>query len=268
MEFSTERISDEYLILNSCGIEKFFDKSFEQLREKGRVDYQLIYVAEGVCHLTTDGVHRKVPKGSIILFRPKERQQYAFKAEDKAVSYYIHFTGSACEQILTKLGIYEIKTAYIGKNLSYEKTFEKMLEEYSVKQFAHNECCTACLLQLFSIAARSIRNKSSGGDGLGRSRAAEACGKISENLNTVSVQGLARELHLSVGRFSNIFKEYTGKPPHEYIGIMRIEKAKELLLNTDLPIGEIAERTGYYDQNYFSRIFKKMVGVSPKTYRG
>lgn len=266
MIIDIERTSDEYLVLNSCGIEKFFDRSYDQFRKNGRVDYQLIYVSEGICYLTVNDKLQKVPKGSVILFRPNERQQYSFKCEDKSISYYVHFTGSVCEQILRNLDLYDIDAAYIGKNLIYEKTFEKMLEEYYVKRFAYNECCNAYLLQLFSIAARGMRNN---GDGKqNKSRAEEACRRISEKLSFVTVAELADEFHLSVGRFSDIFKDYTGKPPHEYISIMRIAKAKELLLNTDLTIGEIASSVGYYDQNYFSRAFKKIEGVSPRVYRG
>ena len=71
---------------------------------------------------------------------------------------------------------------------------------------------------------------------------------------------------LSTGRFHHVFKDYTGMTPKEYINNIRISRAKELLVNTDMTMSEIAERTGFYDQNYFSRMFKKHTGSCPKNY--
>ena len=76
----------------------------------------------------------------------------------------------------------------------------------------------------------------------------------------------ADSLKLSVSRFSHIFKSAIGKTPLMYITEIRISKAKELLLNTNLTMGEIAELTGFSSQNYFIRVFKKHTGISPKRY--
>ena len=55
--------------------------------------------------------------------------------------------------------------------------------------------------------------------------------------------------------------------PLEYIARRRIAQAKSLLLNTDTEIGEIGRLVGYEDRNYFSIVFKKLEGVSPRDYR-
>lgn len=67
--------------------------------------------------------------------------------------------------------------------------------------------------------------------------------------------------------FIKLFKEYAGVSPHLYKTKIRMEKAKELLRNTELRNSEITECTGYSTPYYFSRIFKSHVGLSPKTYR-
>ena len=53
----------------------------------------------------------------------------------------------------------------------------------------------------------------------------------------------------------------------EYITKKRIDKAKQLLTNTDLPIMTVAEYTGYPDYSYFTRVFRKETGVTPRAYR-
>ncbi|MNN62848.1 HTH-type transcriptional regulator YesS [compost metagenome] len=66
---------------------------------------------------------------------------------------------------------------------------------------------------------------------------------------------------------SLIFKKETGETLTDYITRIRINKAKELLLTTDLKVMEISELVGYENPHYFSTVFKKTVGVHPLKYR-
>jgi two-component system response regulator YesN len=67
--------------------------------------------------------------------------------------------------------------------------------------------------------------------------------------------------------FSKLFKEETGENFIECLTNIRIEKAKQLLQNKEVSIKNICVETGYSDPNYFSRIFKKQVGITPTEYR-
>jgi two-component system response regulator YesN len=64
-----------------------------------------------------------------------------------------------------------------------------------------------------------------------------------------------------------VFKQETGLSITAYVIKKRIEKAKQLLIERVLTLPEVAERVGFSDYNYFSRVFKKEVGVSPINYR-
>lgn len=83
----------------------------------------------------------------------------------------------------------------------------------------------------------------------------------------ISLDDVSREVDISPYYFSKLFKEATGDNFIEYLTNLRIEKAKELLDNTDLSMKEICVRVGYANPNYFSRIFKKNVGVTPTEYK-
>ena len=74
-------------------------------------------------------------------------------------------------------------------------------------------------------------------------------------------------VNISPYYFSKIFKEGTGENFIEYLTNIRIEKAKELLGNSDYSMKEICVMVGYSDPNYFSRSFKKNVGVTPTEYK-
>ncbi len=83
----------------------------------------------------------------------------------------------------------------------------------------------------------------------------------------ISLDDVSREVDISPYYFSKIFKEATGENFIEYVTNIRITKAKELLKNSEYSIKEICAEVGYSDPNYFSRTFKKNVGVTPTEYK-
>lgn len=78
---------------------------------------------------------------------------------------------------------------------------------------------------------------------------------------------LADELHLTPGYLVRLFKSATGLPPMAYLARHRVEKAAELLLDTDEPVTQIGQSVGWPDQNYFARRFKAHFGVTATAYR-
>ena len=84
---------------------------------------------------------------------------------------------------------------------------------------------------------------------------------------TISVAELAEQCMLSISRFSHLFKRVTGTGVVNYIHELRVSKAAVLLATTGLSVAEIAERVGFSDAAYFSRVFRKSCGKSPLEYR-
>lgn len=78
---------------------------------------------------------------------------------------------------------------------------------------------------------------------------------------------MASTVHMSRSYFSQCFKDIIGKPFNEYVRDRRIAKAEELLGQTGIPIVMIAERTGYPNEKYFSRLFREQTGLTPSEYR-
>ncbi len=82
-----------------------------------------------------------------------------------------------------------------------------------------------------------------------------------------SLNGLAEYLHLSPKYVSSRFKQVTGESFAEFLNRVRFERARELLLDPEQKVSEIAEAVGYSDTNYFSIAFKKNVGLTPSEFR-
>lgn len=78
---------------------------------------------------------------------------------------------------------------------------------------------------------------------------------------------LAGIVHLSRSHFCRAFHNSTGNPPHEYIIRRRIERAQRLMVQTRTPLNQIALECGLVDQAHLARLFRRVVGVTPATWR-
>lgn len=91
---------------------------------------------------------------------------------------------------------------------------------------------------------------------------------IAQNFATsISLDDVASYVHLNPAYFSTIFKQSMGSSFKEYLTMVRIEESKRLLANTNYSVIDIAIATGFEDQSYFSKVFKKYTGLTPKQYR-
>lgn len=83
----------------------------------------------------------------------------------------------------------------------------------------------------------------------------------------LTLETVALQTGLSPAYLSTLFKKETGNSFVEYLTLCRMNTAKQLLRHSSAPIAEIAERIGYMDSKYFSRVFTKTFGISPQKYR-
>jgi AraC family transcriptional regulator len=91
---------------------------------------------------------------------------------------------------------------------------------------------------------------------------------IDENLrNELTLARIADVVGLSAGHFAHAFRETMGVTPHRYIVERRVERARDLLHNSDLPLAEIAEMIGCASQSHFSVVFHRVTGLTPRQFR-
>lgn len=86
-------------------------------------------------------------------------------------------------------------------------------------------------------------------------------------MSDISLSGLASTFYLSKEHLSRLFKKETGQNLFSYIMELKLEEAKRLLTETDRTLDDIAFSLGFSNGNYFSKVFKKNIGISPNNYR-
>lgn len=104
--------------------------------------------------------------------------------------------------------------------------------------------------------------------GLAPHRLQRVLALIEERLaEPIQVSELADAVHMSPYHFARMFKQSTGQPPHLYITWLRMDRAKQLLAQTALPLAQIATRVGYQTQAHFTGVFHARAGTTPRAYR-
>lgn len=258
------------LIVTSCGTYRLYTRPvLPTWRPRGRLDFQLLYIASGKAHFHFGDKEKIVTAGHMVLYRPKEPQKYEYYCEDQTEVYWVHFTGGNVTNILRSYGLTDDKQVfYCGSGLEYQNIFRNMIYELQMCKENYAEMLEMYLRQLFITLQRFFVSTLK----TDNMRVVEEIDKATVYFNEhyseeISIDEYAQNNHVSVSWFIRNFKHYTGQTPMQYILSKRIYNAEILLQDPTYNITEIACIVGYDNPLYFSRIFKKAKGLSPSEYR-
>jgi len=138
------------------------------------------------------------------------------------------------------------------------------MDDNSQKDIMADFALKELLIRLMQTQARSMVEKNIAKN---KSRIGFAVDYIRKNLHQkLSIESIAKLAYVSKSNFFKMFKDELGTSPNDFILQERINKAKELLASQN-SIKETAYQTGFSDTNYFTRVFKQLVGVTPKNYQ-
>lgn len=261
------------LVVTMCGTYKLYTRpKLPTWRPRGRLDFQLIYIAAGKAHFhfgRNSEEETIVHAGHMVLYRPKEAQKYEYYAEDQTEVYWVHFTGSDVTNILRSYGLTDSKKVfYCGFGPSYQNLFRAMINELQMCNDRYQEMLEMYLRQIFIKLQRHFKSSITTVNSHAAEEIDKAISYFSEHYNEpISIDDYAEQNHVSASWFIRNFRLYAGITPKQFILQKRIYNAEALLQNTQYNINEIAQIVGYDNPLYFSRIFQKAKGLSPSEYR-
>ena len=257
------------LVVGSCGTYRLKTRpKLPTYWQKGRRDYQILYVANGKTHFWFDGREEIVSTGHMVLYKPEEIQKYVYYLEDNPEVFWIHFTGRDVKNILAYHGIsLDEHVFYCGVLPDYKALFRKIIQELQLCRYGYEDYIASLFNDILLLVDRQ-QHEQKKATGNVQEQIERAAAYFNENYNTkISIDDYAESLHISTNWFIHNFKQYAGMSPAQYILSLRMVNAQSLLERTTYNIKEISEIVGYENPLYFSRVFKKEIGKSPAQYR-
>lgn len=245
----------------------FFPKASHHYREReeGTEEYILIYCVEGEGYVyVEDRMYTLRGKEAFCIPRNQKHKYYASE-EDPWSIFWVHFKGD-------NTGYYPLDTCQIiGINSTHAENriitlfdvlFRVLERNYTLGNFIY-------ISQVLSLILSEIYFREKVDEVSNQSKHITAMVRyMYQHLNeNLTLEDLSEEFELSKSYINASFKKYADRAPIAFFIRLKMQEACKLLKSTNMYIVEVSQELGYDDQYYFSRIFKKVIGVSPKEYR-
>ncbi len=224
------------------------------------IELAFITRGSGVCRI--NDVPYPVLRGDVYMLTPEDT--HAYEMAPSCTFYNILFHPDLMGGIRLNRQLYQFENEEIAEE---DRRFTTLIRELKLRQAGH-ELMARALFTEFLVKLMRMEGKAY----LAPSRQLENESKVLEYIaanlgRTVPLRELARVANMSTSALGKTFRRWTGGSITEYTASLRIRKARQLLEERALPIGEIALKLGFYDSCHFSRIFRKRTGISPREYR-
>jgi AraC family transcriptional regulator len=180
-----------------------------------------------------------------------------------------HFLSTIAGRVLRKTS-FDLEPVYLMRDPLIEELGRALYREWEAHDLtAHfaDSLVTVLATHLLRSYTRSVELPGLG-VGLGPARTRRVRGYIEQSVGQdLSIRKLAKVAGLSPQYFAEMFRRTTGFAPHQYVSHRRVERARQLLADTDLPLAEVAQRCGFSSQSQFTTVFRQLTDLTPGRFR-
>jgi AraC family transcriptional regulator, arabinose operon regulatory protein len=207
--------------------------------------------------------------GDLLFLPPRERHVYSANLHSPWTIFWLHFRGQRAEDYLELLGASPLRPVVSVNDPAvifeaFEDTFRHATHGFSHAAMAGLSTAFARLLGLAKVHQISPGTRSRRAE----SRLLKVLSMMREDLaHPWTLEELARESHISVPHFTELCRRQTGMPPLGLLIRLRLQRAMDLLQQGNHNVAEAALAVGYDDPFYFSRLFRKHMGMPPSACR-
>ena len=246
----------------------YFRASGHRAQRSQHKDHLLILCLQGQGHVQYKNHQQKVSAGQALLLPKGLAHSYQADTHDPWSLYWVHLDGHLAEQYINVLAPSQSGLVFdISNKILVLTEFEQLLEcRHSTYQFNNFILASNILRKLLGYLITHEQQNNWHDHSFINMQIID--GFLEKHLaQQVSLEEMAQASGLSKFHFAKKFQKQTGISPVRYFLELKIKHACELIDRTQLPIKQISSQLGYDDPYYFSRLFKKIMGLSPKQYR-
>lgn len=232
-------------------------------------EFQLNYITRGNgVFENRHGIHHLKP-GSLLLVFPGEWHRYKPAHQTGWTENYIGFSGEIAEIFMNhKFFSAGQSVMHIGEREEILDTFLKIFDLVEKEQPGFQQVASGLIVQLLGYLVALDKQKGFSGKRIVAVVEEARYRMRSEVGENFDIEGFAAEHNIGYSYFRRMFKNYTGLSPRQYCLQLKMMRARELLLSTNLSVKEISYELGFESIHYFSRMFKQKTGKSPVQFRG
>lgn len=233
-------------------------------------NYKIVFIIKGKGIFVQEDKVFHLGAGDVFTLFPDVKHFYYADPGDPWEIMWVSFNGNVCREIIRSINLAPdspvLSDAFSQRSVELLKkiicNLENTNEPHALKS-------TGYLYLLFSeMLEISMQNKEIISRNKSEDIVEKAMAFIELNYyNPINVDLLCKHVNYSRSYFSRLFKEEVGQSIPDYINNIRIQKAKMLLKNTELNVNGVAKSVGFDDQFYFSKLFKKLTGAAPTSYK-
>lgn len=254
------------LAVYSCGVQRC--GAHHSWGPAVRDHYLIHYITSGHGVFSCDGKNYPLSAGDGFLVIPSHVASYIADENDPWEYCWVGFNGSDAKRLMSQTGLLQT-----GPVFHYEKDsrFQELLMNIcnSSGSSPGAEAKMESGLLLFLAELMEQFGTQAAEHTSGYEYVQKAIKFIDYNYSSsIDINDVAASAGISRSHLYRLFMQHISMPPNEYLMRYRINKSAELLENSNLSVGEVAYSTGFSDQLYFSRVFKKYMGTPPSRYTG
>lgn len=213
------------------------------------------YLTEGDIMISPPCLHRK-------LAWDNDAEFLLLSLESKLFASAVHADDADRVEIVPQFKLRDPLIQQIGLTLKSELEVDRLGDRLYAESMAN--ALAVHLLRRYSTRKQRIQGYAGG---LPKHKLQQAIDYIqAHSAENVSLEAIATEVGMSQYYFARLFKQSTGSSPYQYLIKCRIERAKELLLQGQQSIANVALQVGFASQSQFGRHFKRLTGVTPKQF--
>lgn len=239
-------------------------KHHNRSRKNGINEYIFIYCLEGEGWIKINGKTINLTPNTGFIIPTNTAHKYGSALNDAWSIYWIHFKGEYASTFYERFSVLNEQSIKIPFDPSKIRILSEIIKLLQFDLTNENiELIHFKLMTFLSSLCYSNRIDFQTEDKISLSITF-----MKNNLTiSLTIDQLANQANYSVSRYSEIFKQKTGYSPIQYFIRLKIQKSCEFLYYANLNIKEICREVGFDDPYYFSRMFKKQIGISPMQYK-
>ena len=260
----------EEISLLLCGIENCLP--CHEFHTAGREGYHLHVVLKGKGVLSVEGKTTAVHAGQMFITKPGEDAWYRASKSDPWLYCWMAYDGSKARQFTEATGFSDgVNTMNCKINPMQFHTLVKRTLDHASVNLSGELYRLGYLMEFLALAMESAQQTCTTQKHLPEYNSSVyveyAVKYFESDYTNITVNDVARLIGINRSYLTAIFKKKMGVSPQEYLMRCRMEHARAMLAESNLPVQDIAQRIGYENAMTFSRIFKIYYGLSPRNYR-